>query len=308
MHLLRLFILALAIGTSYPVSVMASAAAVPPQERPLVIGYSTKVFFEVDPRDAIGLTKVWAQAADRAISNTMPTSVVMFRNMDDMAKAMRANQVDIAVLIALDYVQLREQLPITPVLSADFGRNFYDVLQLLVRSDSGITRLDQLRGKAIKIESGQKGTLPSQWLDTFLMSRFSKSSHGFFASVDEAGKASQAVMPLFFNKIDACLVSKDSLETLAELNPQIGKTVRILETSPGFVTGIIAVHRDSSHPRREAMLDAIRGMYQDTKGRQLLTLFRINRLVDFRTEHLVSVDKVIKDHRAASSNQSRRKR
>lgn len=117
MHLLRLFILALAIGTSCPASAMDSAAGVPPQERPLVIGYSSKVFFEVDPRDAIGLTKVWAQAADRAI----------------------------------------------------------------------------------------------------------------------------------------------------------------------------------------------RDMYQDAKGRQLLTLFRINRLVDFRAEHLVSVDKVIKENRAGSSNQSGRK-
>jgi ABC-type phosphate/phosphonate transport system substrate-binding protein len=308
MHLLRLFIAALAMGSLCPAGVTAATTAVPPQERPLVIGYSTKVFFEVDPRDAIGLTKVWAQAADRAIRNAMPTSVVMFRDMDDMEKAMGAKQVDIAVLIAQDYVQLRGRLPVTPVLSADFGRNFYDVLQLLVRNDSGITRIEQLRGKTIKIESGQKGSLPSKWLDTFLLNRFSSNSHGFFSLVDETAKASQAIMPLFFSKIDACLVSKDSLETLAELNPQIGRTMRILETSPGFVTGIIAVHQDSGHPRREAMLHAIRDMHQEAKGRQLLTLFRINRLIEFKAEHLVSVDKVLKDARTSVGGTSRRKR
>lgn len=308
MYLVRLFITALAMGIFCPASAIASAAADQTRERPLVIGYSTKVFFEVDPRDALGLTRVWAQMADRAINNSQPTSVVMFRDMDDLEKAMRAKQVDIAVLIAQDYVQLRERLPITPVLSADFGRNFYDVLQLLVRNDSGITRIEQLRGKTIKIESGQKGTLPSKWLDMILLSRFSSNSYGFFSSVDETAKASQAIMPLFFSKIDACLVSRDSLETLAELNPQIGRTMRILETSPGFVTGIIAVHRDSSHPRREAMLHAIRDMHQEAKGRQLLTLFRINRLVDFKAEHLVSVDKVLKDARTSVSGTSRRKR
>jgi hypothetical protein len=35
-------------------------------------------------------------------------------------------------------------------------------------------------------------------------------------------------------------------------------------------------------------------MHNDPKGKQVLTLFRINRLVPIRAEHLASIEKVVK--------------
>lgn len=275
--------------------------------RPVVIGYSSKAFFEVDPRDALGLTKVWVQTVDRSIGAGQPSSVVLYRSLDDMERALRTNEVDIVVLIAEDFLLLRDKIALAPVLSADFGRHFYDVLQILVRADSGITRLEQLRGKAIHIESGQKGDLPCKWLDVFLAARRETPGRDFFSSITRVAKASQAVMPLFFGKTDACLTSRDSLETMLELNPQLGRSLRVLETSPGFITGIVAVRRDVINPQRDAMLDAIKTMHQDVKGRQLLTVFRINRLIDFKPEHLVSADKVFRNQNSAAARPGKKR-
>jgi ABC-type phosphate/phosphonate transport system substrate-binding protein len=278
------------------------------RDRPLVLGYSSEVFFNVDPRDVVGLTKVWVQTADRATRSALPSSVVMFRDMAAMEKAVRNNEVDIVVLIAEEFTVLRDKVPIDAVLSADYGKNFYDVLLLMVRQDSGVSRLEQLRGKSIRVESGQKGDIPIQWLDTYLAARAAMDAQKFFSEIGKYSKASQVVMPLFFKQTDACLASRDSLETMGEMNPQIGRSLRILETSPGFVTGLIAVRRDIANPRRDAMINAIRNMHNDAKGRQLLTLFRINRLVDFKPEHLASVERVIADHRSKVENVARRKR
>ncbi len=49
-------------------------------------------------------------------------------------------------------------------------------------------------------------------------------------------------------------------------------------------------------------------MHNDPKGKQLLTLFRINRLVEFKSEHLASVEKVIKEHHNRIEKLARRKR
>lgn len=275
------------------------AAATSP-ERPLVIGYSTTVFFSVDPRDAVGLTKVWVKAADRAMKNDVPSSVIFFKGLGDVARAIKNQEVDIVVLTGMEYAQSQNVLPLKPVLSAEHGRNFYDQLLLLVRGDSGISRVGQLRGKTLKIESGQRGTLPTQWLDALLLERTGTLAASFFGTLTEAQKAQQVIMPLFFKQIDACLTSRDSLETMSELNPQIGREIRILEISPGFLSGVLAVPSTFSHPRRDAMLAAIRNIHLDAKGRQLLTVFRINRLVDFKAEHLASLDAIQKESRARS--------
>jgi phosphonate transport system substrate-binding protein len=277
------------------------------ENKPLVVGYSPLLFYNVNPRDAIGLTKVWVQLVDRRLKFSAETSVVIFKDIRDAESALAKNEVDIIVLISEEFLDLRETVPLRPVLTADYGKYFYDELLLLVRDDRGITRLSQLRNKSLRIESGQKGSIPMQWLDSLLLARGFSDSRGFFSSVIDHPKASQAILPVFFGQADACIASLNSFETLAELNPQLGQHLRILEKSPGFATGIIAVRKDVKNQRRDAMVEALLEMHTDPKGKQLLTLFRINRLVPFRAEHLAAIGKVLREHRGNPGNPGRRR-
>ncbi|MDD2337372.1 MAG: PhnD/SsuA/transferrin family substrate-binding protein [Geobacteraceae bacterium] len=278
------------------------------KERPLVIGYSNQAFYNVDPRDAIGLTTVWVQNADRRMGNTKETKVVFFRDLADAEKALKANEVDIIILLAEEFFLLRDRVPLTPVLSADYGRHFYDELLLMVRADSNITRIDQLRQKNIRIESGQKGKIPMMWLNAFLMGKVSCDTRHFFSTINSNPKASQVIMPLFFGQTDACLASRSSFETMSELNPQLGQKLRILEKSPGFITGMVAVRRDILNPRRDAMVETIRDIGSHPRGRQLLTLFKINRVVEYREEHLTAINSLLRTQRDKIENTSRKKR
>jgi phosphonate transport system substrate-binding protein len=304
-------ILAILTGAALSLIIGAGASAAETsceKDRPLVLGYSNQVFYNVDPRDAIGLTKVWIQTADRKSKTSTETSVVFFNNLNEIESSLKANKVDVVILIAEEYLKLRDRVPLAPVLSADYGNHFYDELLLLVRADSGITRLEQLRSKNLKIESGQKGAVPILWLDSFLKDKFSSDARHFFTTITDSPKASQVIMPLFFNQTDACLASRTSFETMVELNPQLGRKLHIMAKSPGFMTGIVAVRKDILNPRRDALVEIIRDSNSDPKGRQLLTLFRINRLVDFKTEHLASVEKVLKKQPVKTDSASRRKR
>ncbi|HTP65810.1 MAG TPA: PhnD/SsuA/transferrin family substrate-binding protein [Geobacteraceae bacterium] len=130
------------------------------------------------------------------------------------------------------------------------------------------------------------------------MARYSTDARAFFGDLREFPRASQIIMPVFFGQADACLASSNSFETMADLNPQIGLRLRVLEKSPGFTTGIIAVRKNGRTPRREEMIRALAEMDGDPKGKQLLTLFRVNRLVPFHAEHLTSVEKMLRAHRS----------
>jgi len=274
----------------------------------LVIGYSTQVFYNVDPRDVIGLTKVWARLADSKLKFSSETAVVFYKTTAEAENALANNEVDILVMIPEEFVHMRASIPLAPVLSADYGKSFYDELILLVRKDSGITRVAQLRGKNLRVEAGQKGSIPIQWLDTLLASRVLPEPQGFFAGINEFPKASQVIMPVFFGQADACLTSRNSFNTLSELNPQLGSQMLVLERSPGFATGIIAVRRDIRNSRRDAMVEILQEMQNDPKGKQLLTMFRCNRLVPFKAEHLATVERVLRESRVRSSGPARRKR
>jgi ABC-type phosphate/phosphonate transport system substrate-binding protein len=261
----------------------------------LVVGFTPQAFFNVDPRDAIGAARVWIRQADRKLETPSETKVVYYTTQLEVESALARNEVDILVMIADEFINLRDAFDLEPVLSTDYGKRFYDELLLLVREESGITGVGQLRGKSLRIEGGQKGTIPMRWLNVMLQAKTSSSAREFFGNINEFPKASQIIMPVFFGQADSCIASLTSFETMAELNPQLSRRLRILEKSPGFVTGII-----------DAMIDALRDIDGDPKGKQVLTIFRINRLVNFKTEHLASVEKLFKAHRAKTEVTDRR--
>lgn len=273
----------------------------------IVVGYSSRVFCSIDPKDVIALTKVWMELVDRKINNPWKTNVIFFENIRDFENALSGGEVDVAVLLPEEFVHLRRRIPLAPVLSADYGKRFYDELLLLVRNDCGISDVRQLRHKRLKIQTGQKGTIPMQWLDSLLAKKVSSDTWGFFSTIQEDEKASQVILPVFFGQADACVANQTEYETLVEMNPQIGRRLRILEKSPGFLTGIVAVRKDSTNERRNALLEAIQHLQSEPRGRQLLTLFRINRLIPFKAEHLASVEQLLKEHRACMEKIARGK-
>jgi len=277
------------------------------RENTIIYGYSSQLFHDVDPKDLTGLIEIFARMTERKMKSGLKTSVVVYKSLSATEKALSRGEVDVLVMIPEEFASLRTTYRLEPILSADYGDHFYNELLLLVREGSGITEIGQLRGKRLLIDVGQQGTIPMKWLDSLLTARLSSNAKGFFGSIDENSKSSKVIMPVFFGQVDACLVSRNSYNISAELNPQLGRQLRVLEQSPGFVTGIIAVRKGLEKAKRDATVKVLTEMYTDPKGKQIMSLFRINRLVPFMPEHIVSVTKVIREHQETTNRVAKRK-
>lgn len=282
-------------------------SGMPDRENTVVFGYSSQLFYNVDPKDLTGLIDVFARMTERKMKHGVKTSVVMYDSLSATEKALSRNEVDILVMIPEEFARLRPIFRLEPIMSADYGDHFYNELLLLVREGSGVTEIGHLRGKSLLVDVGQQGTVPMKWFDSLLRARFSSNAKGFFGSINENIKSSKVIMPLFFGQVDACLVSRNSYEISAELNPQLRRKLRILERSPGFVTGIIATRKDLGKLKRDVIVKTLTEMYTDPKGKQIMTLFRINRLVPYKPEHLSSVEKIMRERREKTDSMALRK-
>jgi len=83
---------------------------------------------------------------------------------------------------------------------------------------------------------------------------------------------------------------------------QIGRELTVLVHSPGFATGVIAMRKAAGDQIRDAVIKALLEMHLDQRGKQIMTLFRIKRMIPFLPEHMVSVEKVIKKRRGKSDS------
>ncbi len=263
----------------------------------LTVGYSSKLFFDVDIRDAKAATKMWTDMLIRKMGNKYEKSEIhILHDSSAMDKALRMREIDILVLFSQEFIEMRDRTPIVPVYAADYGKYFYHELYLLVRNDSGLSRIADLKGKRLIIETGQKGSIPMIWLETV----FAKETVPLMresAQIKEAMKASQAVLPVFFRQADACVVGRNSYETMVELNPQVGRELKVIATSPHYLTGVVCLRKDYYHAHKEMIDETLKALYSEPQGQQIMKLFRINRLVPFKQEYLKTTEVLLSEHR-----------
>ena len=162
----------------------------------------------------------------------------------------------------------------------------------------GLQELADLENRRLVLEVGGQGRIPGMWLETALLRAGLRPGAAFFAEVQEAKKASQTVLPVFFGQADAALVRQGAFETLAELNPQLEQELTPLAVSPRLLPGLICFPAGTDPEKKQAVREGALALHPYPRGRQILTLFRVDRVALFKPEFLEPVMTLIAEKEA----------
>ncbi|HWR89397.1 MAG TPA: PhnD/SsuA/transferrin family substrate-binding protein [Dissulfurispiraceae bacterium] len=261
----------------------------------IMIGYMATVFVDVDMDDAKVVTKLWSDMVVRKKRGRAETKV--YQDLPELERDLKAGKVDMAIMVSNDFVELRNRVPIEPIMVSSREKEFYEELYLLVRKDSGIKSVKDLRNKTFILQKGQYAVVHKIWLETLLMNEGGHDARQFFSSVKDARKPSQAVMPVFFRQADACIITRNGFDVMAEMNPQLRNELLVLARSPKIASGVIALRKDFREDRKETVRELLSTLHEDTQGKQLLTLFRMSKLVPFRQEYMTGMEAFLREHR-----------
>jgi len=259
------------------------------------VGFSSSTFLDVSKDRAQAITALWARLVARKWGGTASTRVCS--SLPELEKDIRSKEIDLVVLLPAEYLQMKGKVPLEPLFVSAKQKEVYDRLILVVRRDSGISSLSDLKGKTL---IQQKGIYPaglSLWLDTLLMRKEIRDPKRFFSKVRESMKPSSAILHVFFRHVDACVVTQSSFLVMTELNPQLDRELLILEKSPPRPSSIIAVRKGLSGRHRKSVHEILDTLDQSPEGKQLLTLFRMNRLVPFRSEYLLPLEGLFRENK-----------
>jgi phosphonate transport system substrate-binding protein len=274
----------------------------------LAIGYSATVISNVDPGDAKAATKVWADMIMRRKGAVVESETMILKNIPALENALEEKRVDLIFLLPQEYLEVRDRLPIVPLVASAPKEGLYEEFVLLVRKDSGMATIRDLRKKRLTVETDQKGTLPLMWLETLLMKDGEfENIEQFFAGIRATRKPSQTILPVFFRQADGCIVTRTAFDTMVELNPQLGKEIREIAASPPFITSIGCLREDYYEKYNEVLTEHLVNLHEDPQGKQILTLFRKGRLVLFEPPYLASVVALVKERDNLRLHLARRK-
>ena len=234
---------------------------------------------DVNENDARVALRMWAEAVARQSGLVMeyPPSVVS--TTDEIVRLIRQRSVDAFALATDEFLEVAPFVDTGGIIVDDRYAAGGDEYLLLVHQAAPFRTLGDLAGKGMLVERGTRAGLALPWLETELSAAKLRPVAEFFGRVTPTPKPSRVVLPVFFRQTDACLVSRRSFQVMCDLNPQLGKQLRPLITSPKLLPLFLAFHRDCSRQSKSRLISALTNLQSTPYGRQALTFFQCNRLV-----------------------------
>ena len=272
------------------------------------MGYSSKLFSDVDIRDAQVAMELLTAEMNRTIAGgKFFPKCTIYQDTISMTEAINRQEIDMITLPTVDYLRMKNKLQLEPFFTSANHVDDGQQRLLIVRKDRGITKIAQLKDKIVNTPSSLKDEISSMWLDILLAREGIREKGNFLRQVKEVNKASQAVLPVFFKQTDSAIVTRSAFELISVLNPQLKEDLSILTSSKSFLGGVFFIHKNLDESIKRLLVEKITKLNESPTGKQIYTLLQVDRIIPFQPSYLDNLIELEREYRQFSETLAKRR-
>lgn len=253
------------------------------------------MFADVNENDARAALRVWARAITVERDLDAEPDALVFPDLESISAALLAGEVEAIALPLTEFVTLLDKVEFDPLFRM-YDHGGEDTRYVLLAPATGAAPAQTLAslagGDLIALDTAQS-CLALPWLNHLLAQEGLPSADAHFGQVTPEGKLSRAVLPVFFKKTAACLVTLQGFETMQELNPQIGRQLQPIAVSPPLIPRVVAFRANYDAPQLPAVIEAITELQLSPKGEQILLMFQSESVSPLSMEDLAESLKLL---------------
>ncbi len=264
---------------------------------PVRLGFSSFVFQETKPQDANAAITLWAGVLENNLyrEHSIKAKLIpsLLTSSESIENALTKKEIDMIVISAPDFYNLRDKYHLVPAIAGVIDDNIYEQYILLVRKDSGFNNLQNLYGKVLALPKDSYNPLLNIWLTNSLTALHEKDRDYFFGKIKNEEKESNSVYQVFFKKADCAIVRKRLYSTMCALNPQLEKSIKIIQTSSDLVLSFAAYRKEADTTLVKLFFDVAKNAHTTQEGKNILNVFKSVRLIDLNAKDLESTLKMV---------------
>ncbi len=240
----------------------------------LRLAISVETLAGANINDARAAYQVWLrEVALQYGSQTAEPVPEIFISSEEIVREIRQGTIDAYGVTALELVKVAELTEPNSLVIQEYQAVGLEYV-LLVHYASSIRKIGDLKDAHILSHHHRDMVLLPAWLGTMLAANKLPAPDRFFASHHLNDSLNQVVLPVFFRSADAACVARRSWETAVELNPQLGRDLRVLAVSPRVVPNAFGFRRTTSANARKELIDAIQRIESVPAGQQIVALYQ----------------------------------
>ncbi len=286
---------ALALSGVLLLAPAARAESYEAEIKSLKVGLLMGAFPNVDQREAQAAMHLWTRQMARGLGIKAEPRTIVFKRTEDLLAAVNNGELTVVSIPALEYLKIRRTAHMSPLLMPVGVNGNKGTYVVVTRRDSGIGTIRELRGRSLLMATQKTRSVISLWLSVLLLREGSREPSRFFRETSNSISPSKALMDVFFKRSDAVVLSRGAFETSVALNPQLGRELAVLAESGNLAGVITCVPDNVSRNFRRYVESVTMHLHESGIGRQMCTLFQMERVIPFQPSHLAGLEELLRE-------------
>jgi len=259
------------------------------------IGFNVKITRDLNRADVQAALSLWADELSSKFN--VPTESLFYDDMAVLRQDFDRGKVNFVIAAGMDFARYFKHNELAEGFRGTLQQDH--TLLLLAHRDAGIDDLKRLQGKRIAVLKGDE--LSEVYLETLCLRHYRRPCAQVFSSIETVANSNQLILRLVFGKADMVLTKRNGFETARELNPQVGRVAVELTRFP-IKSSYYGLFNSKTNPSlRKHGLQRIPQMHHDVRGRQVLEIFKLDRLELVGTDELRPFYELLSDYEALLS-------
>ncbi|HUB31034.1 MAG TPA: PhnD/SsuA/transferrin family substrate-binding protein [Terracidiphilus sp.] len=244
------------------------------ESRPFRVALSVETLAGANVNDARAAYRVWADEVARGL-NMYHSEIIpeIFIPSAQMIQMIRGREVDCFALTAWEYSKVMDEIDPAQMMVENYAVDGMEYV-LLVHASSPYKGIADLHGSKILLHHHRDTILLEAWLSILLLNANLSPADSFFEAIDKKDNMNEVILPLFFRRVPAIAITRRSYDTATELNPQLGKDLRVLAVSTPVVSDGFFFRLGCDPQGKNQFQDALLRFTKLPAGRQCLALYQ----------------------------------
>lgn len=263
---------------SLSILLLSCMAAAPDTIDRLRVGFTRRMFTDVNENDAKAAVKIWGQTVTRAQNIPTEPQPIIYESVTTLHQSLASKEVDAIGMSVEEYAHLKPEIRFDPIFVPHAAGKATEQYLLLAHRDGNVSSLADLAGRSLRFQTNIRSTLAPRWLDILLRQQGHPTASHFAGKLVFEPKLTKVVLPVFFRQSDACVVTRSGFESMSELSPQVAKQLNVIASSAELVPVVFVFRAEYSPSFRERLIRGMSQLKETPGGQQLLTIFQSDDL------------------------------
>ncbi len=261
------------------------------------IGYENSSMNEYSKKDIMISMEVWIE--EMLIESNNTASFTFYDNSQKMADDFHNAKLDLVLGYGLDFIKYFDKSKLVDGFSGGMRDKELENMVVIIPKEISKEEFRTIKNPRIAIRNLEE--LPKLYVKYMILKNFHHSNITFVSSKKRKG----ALLKLFFGKADAAIVTLKTFNFAKELNPQIGKKLKIAHSTDITASSFGFFRKGFDIKTIQEVKKLALNIDKNERGKQVLSIFKSDTVSETTINQLAPIEELYLNYKRLKNETNR---